>query len=314
MISILNFLFFILIVVSLYLIFELGVFSKINKKLSKYIELKNEKYYKNLLNYYSKNKKVKLNGRLNFLYQLSALLDHAGIKSNILINPIMLILYSFICFILTFMVVYSIIKIIMLSIMISLPVFAVPSIILKVIANKKNNLIEEGALNFILQLKNYTKINNDIIFAFKQVKTNSALQSYINEFLVEVNSGIKFEKAVENIKEKIPTQVLKNLFSNIEYCYIYGGDFSELMNKSYQIISKVQKEKRTRENETQSARIVLVILIVLDLFVYFNFIKSNQENYTIMTKSFFGVLILYWNFISIWILMFLMNRVKKLDY
>lgn len=80
------------------------------------------------------------------------------------------------------------------------------------------------------------------------------------------------------------------------------------------MISSVQNEKNAREQETMGARIVLIILIILDLFVYFTFIKNNYENYLIMTKSFIGNIILYWNFISIWILLLLIYKVKKLDY
>jgi hypothetical protein len=40
----------------------------------------------------------------------------------------------------------------------------------------------------------------------------------------------------------------------------------------------------------------------------------NPENYNIMQKTFIGNAILYWNFISIWLLVLLANKVKKLDY
>ena len=112
-------------------------------------------------------------------------------------------------------------------------------------------------LDFLLQLKNYTKINNDIVYAFGQVKTIDPLQKHINTFLLELNSGIKFEKAIDNIKEKLDFKAFKTVFSNIEYCYIYGGDFSLLMDKSYKMIYKIQGEKTSRVQETQSARIVL---------------------------------------------------------
>ena len=121
----------------------------------------------------------------------------------------------------------------------------------------KNNEILFQIITDLQQLKNYTKINNDIVYAFKNLKTMDPLQGHIDSFLAEINSGIKFEKAIENIKDKISFVKLQELFSNIEYCYIYGGDFAELMNKTYNVISKVQKEKKKRMEETKSARIVL---------------------------------------------------------
>ena len=174
--------------------------------------------------------------------------------------------------------------------------------------------IEKIFPNFFLQLKNYTRINNDIVYALREIQTIEPLQTYINTFLIEINSGIKFEKAIQNLKEKIDIEIFRNFFSNLEYCYLYGGSFTELIDKSYKMISEIQKEKNTRIQETKSARMVLFILIFLNLFVYISNIKNNPENYMIMQKTLIGNVILYWNFISIWLLMLLANKVKKLDY
>ena len=241
-------------------------------------------------------------------------MEKAGIKSNILINPYMFMLLCILCFIVGYSIAFSIFKMVFLSIIISIPAFLLPVLVLNLMAEHRNSKLEKIMLDFLLQLKNYTKINNDIIYAFKQVKTLEPMQGYIDSFLIEVNSGVKFEKAIENIKEKVNFEKLKQVFSNIEYCFIYGGDFSTLMDKSYNMISKVQKEKSKRMQETKSARIVMGILICLDLFIYFSFIKNNPENLSLMTKRFAGNIILYWNFISIWLLVWLMYKVKKLEY
>ncbi len=252
--------------------------------------------------------------KVNLIYRLGILLEKAGVKSNLLINPYMLLILCMLCMILGYFLAFSIFKIVVLSLIISLPAFLIPIFMLNLMAEHKSNKLEKLMLDFILQLKNYTKINNDIVYALKQVKTMEPLQGFVDSFLVEINSGVKFEKAIENIKEKITFEKLKQVFSNIEYCYIYGGDFSILMDKSYTLISNVQKEKAKRIQETKSARIVMGILIALDLFIYFSFIKNNPSNLALMTKRFMGTLILYWNFTSIWLLIWLMRKVKKLEY
>ena len=219
-----------------------------------------------------------------------------------------------IIFLISYGIVFQIFQIVLLSFLISFPMIFSPVIILSWIAEIKNKKIEKVILNFLLQLKNYTQINNDIIYALKEVKTIEPLQSHVKRFLLEINSGMKFEKAIENLKEKLTFERFRMVFTNMQYCYLHGGDFSELMTKNYKLIGSIQNEKKRREQETMSARIVLGVLIILDLFIYFTFIKNNYENYEVMTKSFLGNLILYWNFISIWLLVFLMHKVKKLDY
>lgn len=287
-----------------------NVLSKINY----YLMEKNEKYYEELLKYYEKNKKVKITTNLNCFHKTNILIERAGIKRSILINPITIFCVSIFLIIFMYIIAFNFFKIILLSIIVSLPAALVPFIILHHIANMKEEQIEKILLNFLLQLKNYTKISNDIVSAFKQVVTIEPLQGYIKTFLIELNSGIKFEMAMENLKEKITIERLKIFLSNIQHCYLYGGSFSELIEKNYNMIKVIQKEKIARIRETKSARTVLIILIFLNLFVYITFIRNNYENYKIMQGSIIGNLILYWNFITIWFLMFLSNRVKKLDY
>lgn len=165
-----------------------------------------------------------------------------------------------------------------------------------------------------MQLKNHTRINNDIISAMSEVKTIEPLQEYVKKFLVQVSSGTRLENAIQDFKEKVSVKQMKSFLTNVEHCFLYGGNFSELIDKSYIMISEIQEEKKKRIEETKSARIVLFILILLDIIVYVSFIKSNVENYKIMTKSVIGNLILYWNFISMWLLVWISIRVKKLDY
>ena len=225
-----------------------------------------------------------------------------------------MIFYSFLCFLIIYIIVFDIFKILGLAFIIALPCCTIPFVILNFIVSYKLEKIEKVFLNFLLQLKNYTQISNDVISALKNIETIDPLQSYIDKFNLEINSGIKFEIALEHLKEKISIIKFKEFFSNVQYCYIFGGNFANLIDKSYQTINELQKEKSKRKQETQSARIVLFILMLLDILVYINFVRNDYENYIIMRKSFIGNLILYWNFISMWFLIYLSEKVKKLDY
>lgn len=287
---------------------------KVLSKINNYVMAKNEAYYNELLNYYEKNKKVKLTTRLNLFHKINILIDRASLKRNIIINPITLIVGCIICFFIAFKLIKAIFEIQLLSFIIALPALGIPFFVLSYIAGIKERKIEKLLLNFLLQLKNYTKINNDILYAFEEIKVLDPLQTFIDNFLVEIKSGIKFEVAMEHLKEKIHIKSFRNLLSHIQHCYLYGGNFSELIDKNYYTIAEMQKEKQNRSQETRGARMVLIILVLLDLFVYFTYISSNYENYKIMKNSVIGNAILYWNFISMWLLLLLSYNVKKLDY
>lgn len=310
----LNIIFFVLIATTIYFALDKIREEKILEKINKYIDVKNEKYYRDFLNDYEKRKKVKILQKFNFNYKLNVMIEKAAIKRNVFVNPLMIILCGFLSAIVVYMVAFEFLKIFSLSIIISLPAIFLPVIILEWIANYKSEKLEKTFLNFLIQLKNYVRVSNDIAAAFRQVKTVEPLQSYLDKFNVEINSGIKIETAIEHLKEKISVKKFKEFFSNVQYCYIYGGNFAALIDKNYKIISDLQSEKERRKQETQSARLVLYILIFLNIFVYITYIKNNYENYLIMQRSFLGMAILYWNFISMWLLIFMAESVKKLDY
>lgn len=307
----------VLLLAIVWLAYELAkaiIDKKILSKINDYIMIKNDEYYEELINYYAKNKKVKLTTKLNILHKINILIDRAVIRRSVIINPISLIAFGLVSLYGSYLIIKSIFEIPSLSFIIALPSFGIPFFILMILAGIKEKKIEKLLLNFLLQLKNYTKINNDIIYAFEEVKVLDPLQTYINKFLIEVKSGIKFEIALENLKEKIHIKSFKTLLSHIQHCYLYGGNFSELIDKNYSSIAEMQKEKANRMQETRGARMVLIILVILDLFVYFTYISSNYENYKIMKNSVIGNVILYWNFISMWLLILLSYNVKKLDY
>lgn len=286
---------------------------KLIVKLSRYLALKDEKYHEELIKYYEKNRKVKINSKLNMFHKINILIERSGIKRGLIVNPITVLITCFISSSIFYVLIYKIFKDIFLSCIIAAPSFFFPILLLKMMSEYNDEKIEKIIPNFLLQLKNYTQISNDIIYAFKEVETIEPLQRYLNKFLIEINSGVNFESAIDNLNEKIKVRELENLFNNIKKCYISGGSFAELINKSYYMISMIQKEKMQRKEETRGARLVLFILILLDLIVYFTYINSNKENYIIMRKSIIGNMILYWNFISIWLLIFLSQKVKEID-
>jgi Flp pilus assembly protein TadB len=312
-VTILNVAFFILLLITAYaVLFNLHE-KDISKVIQRFVEEKNKSYFEK----YSKSsnrRNGKVNIVSNYIYKITHLFDMAGIKQNLIINPIAIIVLCGVSFVVCFCVAIYVFNLIPLSLIISLPGMIIPVVILQLLAKRRESAIENSILDLVLQLRNLTRINNDIVYALGQVKTISPLQDYIDEFLSELHNGIKFEFAVEKLKLKLSFKVLRDLFDNISHCYIFGGDYQELMRKSYVMISKVQKEKKDRKNETRSARIVLGILIFLDLFVYFTYIKNNYENYVLMSNQLLGQIIIYWNFISIWFLFILMRKVQRLDY
>lgn len=289
------------------------------EKIQNNIELVNREYLKEILIRREKKKKLKLRNNRSILYRLGLLIDKASIRNNKFfwfLNPQIILLMCICTAAFTYALFESFFKVVSVSLMMAVPGFFIPITVLSFMAQKKEADIERVLGNFILQLKNNTKIHNDIIEAFRAVQDSciEPLRTFTGRFLAEVNSGISVEEALQNFKDKVDINRFKLFLTNIEYCYTYGGDFTELLDKTQKLISEIQREKKHRTRETRSARLVLFILIGLDLFLYFNFIKVEPEYMNIMRTTFFGQMILNFNFISIWFLLWLSYSVKKLDY
>lgn len=283
------------------------------------IQLVNEEYQKALLVRKQKQRMLKIKKNMDIFYRLYVLIDKTGAKSSKIfwfLNPHIIILLCFCSAIIVYALFQDVFKVMSVSLIMSVLGLLIPLIVLSLVAQKKEEDIEKILSNFMLQLKNQTRIKNDIIEAFRAVQPNciEPLRTFVKQFLVEIQSGVKDEEAFENFKDKINIERFKLFIANVQYCHTYGGNFTELLDKTQKIIVEIQSEKRKRIRETRSARLVLVVMVIIDLYLYFSFIKVHPEYMNIMKNTFFGQLILNFNFLSIWILLWIGYSIKKLDY
>ncbi len=289
------------------------------KKIKDNIEIINERYHEDLIRRRERQKKLRLRKNKDVMFRLNILIDRTGLRSSKLfwyLNPQILILMCICSSFFIYVIFEDLLKMVSVGLIMAVPGFFLPTAVLGFIAQRKEDNIERILGNFLLQLKNSTRIHNDIIEAFRTVKdgTVEPLQTHIKQFLAEINSGVSVDEALNNFKEKINIERFKLFLTNIQYCYTYGGNFSELLDNTHKLIADIQSEKRKRIQETRSARIVLFILMALDLYIYFSFIKAQPEYMNIMRSTITGQAILYVNFLSMWGLLWLAYAVRKLDY
>lgn len=282
---------------------------KINETIKEKIILNNKKYRARNLN--NKNK-------IGLIDKLYLLLLRTGIAENKFlwwISPFTIILYCAVLLIISTFIFLPILKLKLLTVIFCLPIGFLPIFILLIISDVYEVKLENNIISYIMQLKNQARINNDIIVCFQNtVKyAQKPLSLYINIFLLEVDQGVSLYTAFNNLKSKVNNDKFKQLITNLENCYFNGGNLYTLLEKTQNVFMKLQSERNKRNEDTMSARIVLIILIAISIFIYFKFINFNQDNFNIMINDWFGRFILYSNFFSIWIMLFLIINVKKFD-
>lgn len=202
-----------------------------------------------------------------------------------------------------------------LTIIFILPLSFLPIFIILIYSELSKIKMENNIINYILQLKNQSKISDDIIQIFRNVLpyTQNPLKNYVKAFLYEIDRGMHVSIAFKNFREKIRFKRFNQLLINLESCYFNGGNIYNLLDKTQKVFIKYQRERINKNEQTISARIVLFFLMFLIIFVYFVFIKNNLEIYNIMIKDFFGFIILFSNMISIWFMIGLIIYVQKID-
>ncbi len=186
---ILKFLLLLLIMIDSYGIVYLLKQSNVTAKVNRMINQKNQQYYQKMLKEYQKKKVTKAKAKENILQIIASLTRKAQIKSSILFHPFSVVIICILFFGIGLFVTYPFFQSRGLTIISSVPIAFLPIYLLEMKAEMNRVKIEKAVINFLLQLKNYTNINNDIIYAMKQVKTVEPLQGYINHFLIQNNSG-----------------------------------------------------------------------------------------------------------------------------
>lgn len=203
-----------------------------------------------------------------------------------------------------------------IALIIACPLVLSPFWIIKYIAGKEQDKLEAGLSDFFIQLKSSLKVNPDIIEALRRIQNIviEPFSKYTKQLLSEINAGKIPEKALESFAQKINIKKFSLYINNVRYCQIYGGDITNLTEKTQNMLSEAIKQKKKRIKETNSVCSVLYMLIVIDVYMYFCFIASNQYYLEIMTNSFLGKCILNINFLSIWGIVWLSSVVRKFDY
>lgn len=305
----------------IYLMLLLAIFAFIyllinNLKNQRIRERIKEKIILNNKNYKTRNFNNK--NKIGLMDKLYLLMLKTGISENKFlwwISPFTIILFCIILMIISTFIFLPILKLKILTIIFCIPIGFMPIFILFMISDVYEAKLENNIISYIIQLKNQARINNDIIVCFQNtVKyAQKPLSSYINIFLLEVQQGVNLYTAFDNLKSKVNNDKFKQLITNLENCYFNGGNLYTLLEKTQNVFMKLQNERNKRNEDTMSARIVLIILIAISIFIYFKFINFNSDNFNIMINDLFGQIILYFNFLSIWAMLFLIINVKKFD-
>jgi hypothetical protein len=131
-----------------------------------------------------------------------------------------MIFFSLIYAILVACISNAILKVPSAALFLSIFSFFIPSYIFKYAIYLKKQKILNSFPTYIINLKNYISVKNDIIMAFKNVIPDKSMSKYIDRFIVSIDNGIQVYDAFETLKKTIDIQIINELFNALYFCYI----------------------------------------------------------------------------------------------
>lgn len=279
----------------------------------KYIYIK-KIYYKNI------NLINKIINRIKKFRYIKIISD-ALIKSNYsfrikgvnIISTLNIVILSIFFSLITFILTYRYLNLIFSSTILSIISFFIPYYIIKYNSYRKKIKILNIFPNYVVNLKNYTDVNNDIVEAFRRTSVEEPLNKYIDKFNVSIQKGVKLYDAFETLKNNINIEKINKFITLLQFCYVYGGNFGTLLDKFSKIQMKANILREKERQKTFSAKLVLMVLILLNIYILFGFVLSNNDYYDILVKTFVGNIILNINIISYIFIFYMYIKLNKME-
>ena len=186
------------------------------------------------------------------------------------------------------------------------------SIIVYMIKRRKKNILKTFP-TFLLSLKNYTDVDNNIIYAFSMSEPNLLIRPYIERFNISVESGIDVYTSFENLKKDINIEEISQFVTLLENCYLNGGSFSRVISKYSNLQSKINIEKERINDNLLSSKIILLVLTVLSLILLFGFALNNVDYSKILLYTTGGRIVLSINIFTYIIMYLIYLKICKME-
>ncbi len=245
--------------------------------------------------------------------KIKYLIIYNGAKKNKILTSITILLISIILAILTYFLSIFSIKIISTSIILSIVSFCVPYLAINLLVNSNIRKIKIILPSYIVNLKNNMEVTNNIIKAIKITKVEPPLEHSINVFNYKVEKGINVYQCFDELKENINIEVFSNLIDAFKVCYSNGGDFSRVLNKYIDIVSKENIEKSKLKENSSATILTLIIMVVINILLLFSVVLSNIDYRKIILESFAGHIIINFEIISYIIVVYFVYKVYKME-
>ena len=227
------------------------------------------------------------------------------------LNPVILILVMLILFVISFLLFNSYLKVTTTSLILSIPFFISPILIIKILLNKEKGDVIKQLPMYVVNIKNHIEEDNNIIGAIQRTIVEEPLKKYIEVFKYNISRGMNVIEAFDLLKEEVNINLFTTFVNSCEVCYLNGGDFNKVLEHYINMITKENIHKESAKEKAYADILTLIIMAALNVLVIVMFVFTNKEYASIMRETFFGRLVLNFNAVSYIIIAYLVSRIYK---
>jgi len=212
-----------------------------------------------------------------------------------------------------FLILKKMIKIESTALLISLIIFIVPIVIIRIRVDYRKNKILNILPAYIINLRNNIEIDNNIIKAIKKTEVEEPLIKCIKEFNLYVEKGINIYDSFERLKSLVNVKKFSDLVNIFQTCYLNGGNYTKVLNKYLYIITNETNKKEELKEKSRSVITTLIVLLFLNIYLLLFFVFTNETYKQIILKTSTGNIILNFSIIVYLIIATLIYKIYQME-
>ena len=206
---------------------------------------------------------------------------------------------------------YKYLNLIIPSLLVGVIFSCIPYIVLKILIRNKEKKILNIFPTYLVNLKTYTRVDNNIIKAINQTKASKPLKKYIEMFNILIAKGTSIYDSFENLKKNINIDKISEFITLLQHCSINGGDVTNILDKYSKIQMKINLKNQKEKQNIYTSKASLITLLILDIYILLTFTLGDSNNFNIITTTFIGQVILNINIISLIIIGYLYYKINE---
>ncbi len=209
----------------------------------------------------------------------------------------------------------TIIQIILNNIFLTIVVFItaalVPIIILRSIAIKNYDEIDDGLLNASYTMLNYAKEKNNLYYIIEKTAqyVPGVLGMHLGRFTDNINNGMEPEAAFMKLKDSVENKKFRQLIDNLQVANKKNSDFSVVLENNNREWQSYYEQKQERNSEINKGKSAIFLMLIVGAGVFIGLLGMCEDlPYILLNKSIGKIVVGYFASITL----FTVCRVFKL--